>query len=123
MKTLSDLTTKLYNHPLAVSNAILKIDGNIIRIHRSMKDIVLAKNKRDIQKIIIKINALEKTIIDDFKIVSNFSIIDELLNNYLLMIHTGIVKITITEWKDCPITELMEHYSYYKYMSKSNNKD
>jgi hypothetical protein len=60
---------------------------------------------------------------DDFKIVSNFSIIDELLNNYLLMIHTGMVKITITEWKDCPITELMEHYSYYKYMSKSNNKD
>lgn len=58
---------------------------------------------------------------EDFKLVSNFSIVDKLLKEYYLMIHTNIIKITITEWKECPITELIQHYNYYKYMSKLKN--
>ena len=69
MKQLTNSTTKIYNHPFAVSRAILKIDGNIIRIHRSMKDIVLSKNKEEISKIENTINKLENTIISDFKVV------------------------------------------------------
>ncbi|MCF6269651.1 MAG: ATP-binding protein [Melioribacteraceae bacterium] len=69
MKTLSDLTTKLYEHPFAVSQAILRIDGNIIRMHRSMKDVALALEEKDIEVAVEKVNALEEKVFDDFRIV------------------------------------------------------
>jgi hypothetical protein len=56
---------------------------------------------------------------NDFKVVSNLSIIEELCQNYYGMIHLGVVKITMTEWKNCPINELMQHYEVYKSLSKT----
>lgn len=40
--TLGDLTRTIYEHPLVVSNASLNAALNITKMHRSMKDVVLA---------------------------------------------------------------------------------
>jgi methyl-accepting chemotaxis protein len=41
---LSKITTKLYRHPMAVSISIRDIETNLVAIHRSMKDVSMAKN-------------------------------------------------------------------------------
>lgn len=40
---LSKLAVKLYNHPLTVTRASLQANVDIIKMHRSMKDVALAK--------------------------------------------------------------------------------
>ena len=44
MDHLANLTVDIYNHPLQVTRAVLRADGDIVRMHRSMKDVVLADN-------------------------------------------------------------------------------
>ena len=44
MFTLGDLTRTIYEHPLVVSNASLDAALNITKMHRSMKDVVLANS-------------------------------------------------------------------------------
>ena len=44
MNSLADLTTKLYDHPLAVSNAVRDVNIHIAKIQRSMKDLIMAQN-------------------------------------------------------------------------------
>ncbi len=44
METLSTLTDKLHRHPLAVSNAVLRVEVGIVKMHRSMKDVALSKD-------------------------------------------------------------------------------
>jgi hypothetical protein len=41
MNVLADLTTKINNHPLYVTRAVLTVDGYTIRMHRGMKDVLL----------------------------------------------------------------------------------
>ena len=47
--TLSDLTKMIYEHPLVVSNASLNAALNITKMHRSMKDVVLANSPDEIK--------------------------------------------------------------------------
>ncbi|MCP4348962.1 MAG: HAMP domain-containing protein [Desulfobacterales bacterium] len=70
MNSLADLTEKLYNHPFTVSNAALRIDSNIIKINRSMKDVALAKDKNSIEVAVAKIEEREKEVYKDFEIVT-----------------------------------------------------
>ncbi len=70
MQTLSSLTGKLYKHPYAVSTAMLRIDGNIVRMHRSMKDVALAKDKQGIDKAEQTVARYEGLIYKDFEIVN-----------------------------------------------------
>ncbi len=52
-RTASDLastTKKLYRHPMAVSNSIRDIETNLVAIHRSMKDVAMAKNLDAMEK-------------------------------------------------------------------------
>jgi len=69
LKTLSSLTGKLYKHPYTVSTAMLRIDGNIVRMHRSMKDVALAKNAEGIDKAVTRVADFEKLVYQDFEIV------------------------------------------------------
>jgi methyl-accepting chemotaxis protein len=69
MKKLSSLTDKMYRHPFTVSNAVLKIDGYIIAMHRSMKDVALADNIKGIKKASNTVDQFESKIINKFKIV------------------------------------------------------
>ena len=39
MDVLAGLTTKLFNHPLQVTRAVLSADSGIIKMHHSMKDV------------------------------------------------------------------------------------
>ncbi len=49
LRTLGDLTVKIYEHPLVVSNASLLAALNITKIHRSMEDVVLANSPDEIK--------------------------------------------------------------------------
>lgn len=71
MDKLSGLTDKMYRHPFAVSNAVLRIDGNIVRIHRTMKDVALSKTPEDIDKAVKIAEGLEKEVMKDFAIVTD----------------------------------------------------
>ncbi len=70
MDLLSEQTTMMYNHPLTVSNAVLRINTNIIKIHRSMKDVALAQDTDSIEEYSQIVNLLEKDIYNDFKIIN-----------------------------------------------------
>ena len=48
MHTLADLTVKMHDHPLAVSNAVRDIRANIFAMHRTMKDMASAKDDEQI---------------------------------------------------------------------------
>ncbi|MBK3519576.1 methyl-accepting chemotaxis protein [Carboxylicivirga marina] len=71
MDVLSDLTSKLYKHPYAVSNAVLSIERDIVKMHRSMKDVALAHDESGIRK--------ASRLVDDFEqdVYKRFDIIEE----------------------------------------------
>ena len=71
MNRLSNLTSQLYEHPFAVQRAVLEIDGNVTRIHRAMKDVVLSRNEEDLEELVAQVNELEKTALADFAIVED----------------------------------------------------
>jgi len=69
MNALSGLTRQMYEHPFVVSNTILQIDGDIVRIHRAMKDVALAQSKTGMDLPLQKVNELEERVLYDFKII------------------------------------------------------
>lgn len=91
MASLSYMTDRLYNHPFAVSTSVLKIEVAITAMHRSMKDIVLAKG--DVQRR----NAMSALDNAEKKMYEQFS----LLNESFLGDKTKIdnVKSLIVQWK------------------------
>ena len=71
MNQLASLTSKLYNHPYQVSNAVLSIEMNIAKIHRSIKDVALARDSTQLQAAIEAINQYETLVYDNFEIVTS----------------------------------------------------
>ena len=69
MALLSTQTNLIYDHPLTVSNAVLRINGNIIKMHRSMKDVALAQDKDSIEEAYEIVSMHEKDILEDFRII------------------------------------------------------
>jgi PAS domain S-box-containing protein len=67
--TLAELTGKLYRHPLTVSNAVLEANANIIAMHRHMKDVVLARNSKDLELAISRVDANERQVFQRFIVV------------------------------------------------------
>ncbi len=61
IRTLTHLTSTIYNHPLVVSNAALQSNASIAKIHRNMKDVVLFKALSKIQPSIDAVNEEEKS--------------------------------------------------------------
>jgi PAS domain S-box-containing protein len=59
----------LYNHPFAVSNAVRDIETRIIRMHRTMKDVVLTTDQTALQDLRKEINADESVVLTDFALV------------------------------------------------------
>lgn len=60
MKSLGDLTTKLFEHPLTVGNAVRNADIYIVKMHRGMKDVALLRDPGAIDKAIEKVDEFEK---------------------------------------------------------------
>lgn len=66
---LAELTHKLYQHPLTVSNAVLEANADVIAMHRHMKDVVLARNAEDLKLAISKVDENEKLVYQHFEVV------------------------------------------------------
>jgi len=69
LKVLGDLTRSIHDHPLVVSNASLNSALEITRIHRNMKDIVLADSADEIEITLLKIDNAEKKVFEHLDIV------------------------------------------------------
>lgn len=67
--TLSTDTTRLYNHPYAVSNAARDINTNLISMHRYMKDVALSKNATELEKASLLVSEHEQYIFRNFEII------------------------------------------------------
>ena len=59
----------MYRHPFTVSNSVITIEKDILGMHRSMKDVALAKNKDQMNAAIAKVDAYEKDVYKQFDIV------------------------------------------------------
>ena len=69
MKELSGLTVELYVHPFAVTAAALDPDANIMQMHRSMKDVALAKDASQIDAAAADVDSSEKDAYKDFALL------------------------------------------------------
>jgi len=69
MIVLSDLTNKLYKHPFTVSTTVLEIESLITSMHRSMKDVALARSPEQIEKALNQVNDAESKVLKDFTIL------------------------------------------------------
>jgi PAS domain S-box-containing protein len=74
---ISQLTRIIYNHPLAVSNAALQANISIVKMHRSMKDVVLFHTLSKIQQSIEIVNDEEKRVYRQLDIVKDNILGDE----------------------------------------------
>ncbi len=70
MHKLSGLTGKLYKHPYTVSTAALRINADLIKIHRSMKDVALARDAAGIKTAVAKVGAYEKNVYADIDLIN-----------------------------------------------------
>ncbi len=71
IELLGNLTVKMYKHPLAVTRASLQADVSIIKMHRSMKDIALAKNTESMVAASHKVDAYEKNAYKEYAVVTD----------------------------------------------------
>ncbi|MFK5892624.1 MAG: methyl-accepting chemotaxis protein [Pseudomonadota bacterium] len=71
IELLGNLTSKMYEHPLTVTKASLLADVNIIKMHRSMKDVALAKDAAGISTARAKVSNYEKEVYNQFAIVED----------------------------------------------------
>ncbi|MDM8558662.1 response regulator [Candidatus Parabeggiatoa sp. HSG14] len=72
MDVLAGLTTKLFNHPLQVTRAVLSADSGIVKMHRSMKDVALATNVLDMDAAHAHVNQYEQEVLAQFAIVQKW---------------------------------------------------
>ena len=72
MDVLAGLTTKLFNHPLQVTRAVLSADSGIIKMHHSMKDVALASNVADMETAHAFVHRHEQQVLAQFAIVQKW---------------------------------------------------
>lgn len=87
MDQLAEMTNKMYRHPFAVSNAVLRIDTDIMAMHRSMKDVALAKNIEQIKAASEIVDSYEKEALEEFEIINerflgDKSMVEEALQSF-----------------------------------------
>ena len=80
--TLGDLTRRIYEHPLVVSNASLQAALDITKIHRDMKDVVLAIYPDEIKATLKAINGTEQKVYQHLDRVRNGSITSLLIKKF-----------------------------------------
>jgi len=62
IRAIGDLTTRLYDHPYTVSNAVRSAQTAIVRMHRSMKDVALAETSEDINAAVAQVDEYEQIV-------------------------------------------------------------
>lgn len=76
---MKEFTETLYANPYAVSQAMLRINSNIIKIHRTMKDVALAENISDIEKALKMVDAYEDDVYEDINFIKKKDVDDKFL--------------------------------------------
>ncbi len=66
---LKNLITNMYMHPFVVTKEVLEINGNVIKIHREMKDVAMSQNNSQVDSSIQKIDNLEKETLKHFNLL------------------------------------------------------
>jgi PAS domain S-box-containing protein len=66
---VAELTENLYNHPFAVSAAVLRIQRDVLGMHRAVKEIVLSDSAEDIGRQQQYLAGTEANVLADFKLV------------------------------------------------------
>ncbi len=67
--TLGNLTKTIYEHPLVVSNASLRAALNITKMHRSMKDVVLATTQNEKESALTVVSKSEQDVFQQLDII------------------------------------------------------
>ncbi len=69
MQSLADLTSQIYDHPLAVSNSVRDVRANINAMHRSMKDVALAESIQEVNAASKLVDNYEQQVYKDFEMI------------------------------------------------------
>ncbi len=72
MDVLAGLTTKIYNHPLQVTRAVLTADSGIIKMHCGIKDVALAANVEEMEIAHTAVQQYEQEVFEQFAIVQKW---------------------------------------------------
>ncbi len=70
MERLGTLTSLLYQHPLQVSNAAQRANTGIIKMHRSMKDVTLARTHTEVMSAMQDLKEEEGVVLQNLGIVA-----------------------------------------------------
>lgn len=70
MNRLSLLTNELYKHPFTVSTEALALEANIVKMHRSMKDVALAASPADLEKAVRRVDEFEADALANFAMIN-----------------------------------------------------
>src|ERR1039457_602292 len=71
--TMADLTKAMYEHPLQVSNAALRAQTGVIRMHRAMKDMILSQSQIETAM------AMQALIDDEDEVHKELALVKELI--------------------------------------------
>jgi hypothetical protein len=74
---LGDLTKRIYKHPLVVSNASLYTALDIVKMHRSMKDAVLANSSGEMELALNAVVQSEKDIDRQLNLIQTYILGEE----------------------------------------------
>ncbi len=66
---VADLTENLYNHPFAVSTAVLRIQRDVLGMHRAIKEVILSDSTEEIGRQQQYLAGAEANVLADFKLV------------------------------------------------------
>lgn len=93
LNNLAQVTDNIYNQPLKVSNAAREARVNVIKIHRAMKDVILASSSDEVQRQVNVANQLESDALKDLDTLEESSIDKETKKNL------NDIKNILAEWK------------------------
>ena len=71
LQNIGELTRRIYEHPLVVSNASLEAALNVTKMHRSMKDVVLANSPDEKDIALQSVNENEKIVYQKLDIIQD----------------------------------------------------
>jgi len=69
VNAVAGLTERLYRHPYTVTSAALEVQGHITAMHRSMKDVALARTGEGIAAAVADVDGHEKAALESFDLI------------------------------------------------------
>jgi len=87
MHFIAGFTQDLYDHPFTVSNAVRAAETNMIKMHRSMKDVTLAQDSNQLEAAVTEVDRLERLVFDHLEKARDFFLgektdLDKLRDNF-----------------------------------------